>query len=82
MPENLEKNLTVVEKTGLAKIKQGDTAARLVPHYNWITASLPLSREEKTKVEEHEHPLLAATVLLEKCSWLMLLVMETAPTRV
>ena len=27
--ENLEKNLMVVEKTGLAKIKQDDTAASL-----------------------------------------------------
>ena len=59
----LEKNLTVIEKAGLAKIKQSDTAARLVPHFNWITKSPKscLSKEEKTKAEEHEHPLLASS---------------------
>ena len=81
MPENLEKNLTVVEKAGLAKIKQGDTTGRLVPHFNWITKSpkFRLSKEEKTKAEEHEHHLLASS---GKKSWLMSLVTETAPTRV
>ena len=53
--------MTIVEKAGLARIKRDGTAARLVPHYNWITASLPLSRQEKSKVEEHKHPLLAAS---------------------
>ena len=63
MPENLEKNLTVVEKAGLARIKQGDTTARLIPHFNWITPSPKsrLAKEEKMKAEEHEHPLLASS---------------------
>ena len=55
--EYLEKNLTDVEKEGLATIKKNDKDAKLVAHYNWLRKSPPSCKEKQT-VEDHEHRLL------------------------